>query len=153
MKNPTFPDNEVPLIFNYRSLKASYFVTLLWLGLVVLCITLIRLGGYQMMDVNFQVLAAASVFSVIFSMHSLNSSGGPFIIFHEEHLQVNHTYFRKITLNYKDITNVFVANEEIEIHRRDFSPVVINLAMLSFEDQERCLGIINRLFTSVMEPL
>lgn len=62
MKNPTFPDNEVPLIFNYRRLKASYFVTLLWLGLVVLCITLIRLGGYQMMDVNFQVLAAASVF-------------------------------------------------------------------------------------------
>lgn len=151
MNLPTFPDNEIPLVLNYRSLKTSFLITLIWLGLAVLCLVLIRSEGTGPGTLRFQTLVAAALFCVIFSLHSLNSSGGPFISFYVDHLVVNHSLLRRITLYYNDITSINIANEEIEFLRMKLPPVVINLGMLSFEDQERCLSAVNRLFASVME--
>lgn len=151
MNLPLSPENEIPLVLNYRSLKASFFITLLWLFLAIFCLYLIRQEGTAPGTLRFHTLVAASLFSAIFSLHSLNSSGGPFLSFYEDHLVVNHSLLRRITLWYSDITSINIVNEEIEFLRSKLPPVVINLAMLSFEDQERCLDQVNRLFASLME--
>lgn len=150
--NPSpFPDNQPPLVLNYRTLKASHFITWAWLGLAVLCLLLIRSEGLVFGSLRFHTLMIASLFCVILSFYNFNSNGGPFISFFEDHLLINHSLVHKITVYYRDITRINIAHEEIEFILRKKPPVVINLGILSFDDQEHCLIAVNRVFASIVE--
>lgn len=140
-----------PFILHYRVLKTSVFFTLIWLFMAFLSFILIQTYHYKSNSIEFFTLLMSAAICLIMALHSLDTYGGPFLYFQEDHLKIRHSIIRKILIPYRDIQTINVVREEIEIVLHSGNSIMLNLAQLSFEDQAVCLKKLNMILAASLE--
>lgn len=150
MAKPT-PPEEPQLVLNYRALKTDALFTLIWLSLAWLGLVWLVLSGYRAGDTRFLVIASSALCCLGLGLHSFLISFGPFLSFYKDHLVINHSVLRKLRLPYSSFRHITIAREEVTILLTTGPPVCINLAQLTFKNQEKCLKQFNALQVTIME--
>lgn len=140
-----------PIILHYRTLKTNLLFTLIWLIMAFLSFVLIKTYQFQTNSIEFFTLILSAVICLILAIHSIDTYGGPFLYFNNDHLLVHHSMIRKVVIDYKNIKSINVVKEEVEIILKSGIPVILNLAQLSFEDQAVCLKKLNEVLAGSFE--
>lgn len=146
LANPT--EKRQPLILNYRTLRTSLLFGILWFLIALLALLFLGRFGISASSAEGVTLIITSALCVVLAITSLEQYGSPFIYFYPNRLKIHYSLLRNVNVNFSEIAETKVVEEELVIIRRSGSPIYLNLAHLSFRNQ----GILIRSLQSVLNP-
>lgn len=128
-------ESRQPLVLNYRTLRTSLLFAILWLLIALLALIFLRRFKISATSAEGITLIATSVLCVVLAITSLEQYGSPFIYFYPDRLKVHYSLLRNVHVNFSEIAEIRVVEEELEIIRQSGSSIYLNLAHLSFRNQ------------------
>lgn len=131
--------NEAPHVFHYRKLRSSLLFTIIWVISAVAALLVIWHFDYKLNSEEGLTLIIAALLSLVLAFHSLEQRGSAYVYLYNDRIKIHYSFLRDVTIQYQNLHEINVINEELELRLKSGALIVLNLGHLSFHDQSLLL--------------